>query len=145
MDVVVAKIKKNSSAELWVSLRVFQGEQYIDIREHFFAAADDRQWHPTKKGIMILPNQLPGVIDGIEAMEALDDVGTVATIEKSARDEIQVGIREYERSRYGDVRIWYSGMDGERKPGKGATFKLSMTDALLEALRDAESHLEKVS
>jgi hypothetical protein len=143
VDVIVAKVKKNSSTELWVSLRVFLGEQYVDIREHFFAAADDRQWHPTKKGIMILPSQLPGVIDAIEAMEGLGEVGTVATIEKSARDEIQVGIREYERSRYGDVRIWHWARNGEKKPGKGATFKLSMIDALLEALRDAKSHLEK--
>ena len=45
---------KNNSAEVWVSLRDFQGKQYVDIREHFLLA-EDRQWQPTGKGIMILP------------------------------------------------------------------------------------------
>lgn len=143
MEATVAKIKKNASAELWVCLREYQGRQYVDLREHFFAG-DDRQWHPTKKGIMLLPELLAQVIEGLEALEDVSDVGTVASVAKSSRDEIQVGVREYENSRYGEVRLWYwSAAGGEKKPSpKGVTFRFDMVESLLDALRSAEEHLE---
>ncbi len=56
----------------------------VDIREHFLAS-EDRQWHPTKKGIMVLPELLPHVIGGVEALEDVCELGTVATIPKSSR------------------------------------------------------------
>src|SRR5262245_60618888 len=96
MEATVSKLKKNASAELWVCLREYQGRQYVDVREHFLSG-DDRQWHPTKKGIMIAPALLAKVIEGVEALEDMTDLGTVATIEKSSREEIQVGVRQYEK------------------------------------------------
>ncbi len=58
--------------------------------------------------------------------------------------EIQVGVRQYERSRYGEVRMWYwTSEGGERKPSpKGVTFKLDLVETLLEALRTAEDQLK---
>jgi hypothetical protein len=142
MDATVAKLKKNTSAEVWVCLRDYQGRQYVDVREHFLLG-DDRQWHPTKKGIMIPPTLLAQVIDGVEALDGVTDLKTVATIRKSDRDEIQVAVREYEGNRYGEIRIWYCAEGGEKKPAKGITFKLHMIDDLLEALRNAEEYLDK--
>jgi hypothetical protein len=142
MEATVAKLKKNTSAEVWVCLRDYKGRQYVDVREHFLLG-DDRQWHPTKKGIMIPPPLLPEVIDGVEALDGVTDVKTIATIRKSARDEIQIAVREYEGNRYGDIRIWYWAEGGEKKPAKGVTFKLDMVEGLLEALRSAEEHLDK--
>ncbi len=141
MEATVAKLKKNTSAEVWVCLRDYQGKQYVDIREHFLLG-DDRQWHPTKKGIMIATELLPQVIDGVEALEGVTEIGAVAEIPKSARDEIQIAVREYEKSRYGEIRVWYWAAGGEKKPGKGVTFRLDLLDKLLEALRGAEDHLD---
>jgi transcriptional coactivator p15 (PC4) len=142
MEATVAKLKKKTSAEVWVCLRDYQGQQYVDVREYFLLV-DDRQWHPTRKGIMIPPTLLAQVIDGVEALNGVTDVKTVATIRKSARDEILVAVREYEGNRYGEIRIWYRADDGEMRPAKGVTFKLDMIDGLLEALRNAEEHLDK--
>lgn len=142
MEATVAKLKKNANAEVWVCLREYQSKQFVDIREHFLLG-DDRQWHPTKKGIMIPPALLSQVIDGVEALEGVADLKTIATIRKSTRDEIQVGVREYEGNRYGEIRIWYWAEGGEKKPAKGVTFRLEMIDSLLEALCSAEDLLEK--
>jgi hypothetical protein len=139
MEATVAKLRKSASAEVWISLREYQGKQYVDIREHFLLA-DDRQWHPTKKGIMLHEQLLPEVIDGVEALAAASDLGVVATIAKSKRDEVRIAVREYERRRYGEVRSWYADQD-ERKPGKGVTFRLELVDSLVEALRAAEDQL----
>src|SRR5579859_926916 len=114
MEATIAKIKKNTSAEIWVCLREFEGRQYVDVREHFLEG-DSREWKPTKKGVMLQPKLLAQVIDGIAALADVADLGPVATIEKSAHDEIQVAYREYEKSRYGEVRIWYWAK-GDKKP-----------------------------
>jgi hypothetical protein len=143
MEATVAKLKKNTIAEVWVCLREYQGRQYVDVREYFLLG-DDRQWHPTKKGIMLAPELLPQVIDGVEALDGVTEMGTVAAIRKSTREEIQVGIREYQNSRYGEIRVWFWAEGGEKKPsGKGVTFKLELIDSLLEALRGAEENLEE--
>src|SRR6266481_4668415 len=142
MEATVTKLKKNKTAEVWVCLREFQGKQYVDIREHFLLA-DVRQWHPTAKGIMILPALLPQVINGVEALCDVTQVTTVMKFKKSNREEIQIAIKEYEGNRYGEIRAWYWAEGGAQKPGKGVTFKLDMIEALLEALRSAEELLEK--
>jgi hypothetical protein len=143
MEATIAKIKKNASAEVWVCLREYQGTQFVDVREHFLEA-DSREWLPTRKGIMLQPELLPKVIDALEELGGVSDLGTVATIPKSPRQEIQVGYREFGKSRYGEIRLWYT--DGkEMKPSpKGVTFRLEHVDSLLEALRVAEDQLENV-
>jgi hypothetical protein len=139
MEATIAKIKKNASSEVWVLLKEFQGKQYFDIREHYMA--DDRQWHPTAKGIMLLPQFLQQVINGVEALDGVTEVSTVAKFRKSSREEVQIAIREFEGNRYGEIRAWYWAEGGTQKPGKGVTFKREMIDGLLEALRNAEELL----
>jgi hypothetical protein len=142
MEATVAKIKKSVNAEIWICLREFQGRQYVDIREHFLG--DDRQWHPTKKGIMVLQQLLPQVIEGIQALEDVSDLGTVATVPKSAHDEIQMGYRQFGKHQYGEIRMWYwSSEDNEKKPSpKGVTFRVDLVDTLVNALQNAQEHLE---
>src|SRR5436190_7657440 len=106
MEATVTKLKKNNSAEVWVSLRDYQGKQYVDIREHFLLA-EDRQWHPTAKGIMLLPTLLPQVINGVEVLSGTTEVAVVLKFKKSNREEIQIAIRDFEGNRYGDIRAWY--------------------------------------
>ena len=98
MEATVAKLEKHSSTELWVCPREYQGKQFVNVREHFLLG-DDRQWHPTKKGIMISPDLVPHVINGLETLAGATDLGRVASIRKSSRDEIQVGVREHESNR----------------------------------------------
>jgi hypothetical protein len=115
----------------------------VDIREHFLDR-DSREWRPTKKGIMVQPRLLPQVIDGLTALEDVSDLGTVATIAKSTREEIQVGYREFGKFRYGEIRLWYSEENGMKPSAKGVTFRLDLMDSLAEALRGAEDLLQGV-
>jgi len=117
MEATVTKLKKNKTSEVWVCLRDFRGKQYVDIREHFLLA-EDREWHPTPKGIMILPALLPEVINGVEALCDVTHVNKVMKFKKSDREEIQVAIREYEGNRYGEIRAWYWAEGGARSQAR---------------------------
>lgn len=141
MEATVTKLKKNKTSEVWVCLRDYQGRQYVDIREHFLLT-EERKWKPTAKGIMLLPDFLPQVIDGVESLVDVTEVSVLLKFKKNAREEIQIAIREFEGNKYGEIRAWYWAEGGTQKPGKGVTFKLEMIDGLLEALRSAEGLLE---
>lgn len=144
MDATVAKIKKSAQVEIWVCLREFQSRQYVDVREHFLSG-DDNKWHPTKKGIMVEPALLSEVIAGVDLLTITSQMGTVASVQKSQRYEIQIGYRQFSKSTYGEIRVWYGPNGEERKPSpKGVTFKMTLTTVLLDALRQAEQYLEKV-
>src|SRR6266480_167523 len=136
MEATVAKIRKSATAEIWVRMREYQGRQYVDLREHFFSG-DDRIWHPTKKGVMVLDALLPQILDGVAALEGVAVVGTVACVGRASGDEIQIGVREYQRARYGELRVWYLDGNKDRKPShKGVTFSLGLIEQLGAALRD---------
>ena len=139
MDLIVAKVRKNSKAELWITLQEFKERQYVDLREYFLAT-DDLKWHPTKKGIKLTMAQLPALIDALDGLQDESEIGTYERIQKSQRTEIQVGIREFAKHKYGDVRIWYSmTTTDEKQPSrKGITFRPELTSQLLEGLRDAK-------
>ena len=129
MEATITKIKKNNTAEVWVLLKDFQGKQYVDVREHFLLA-DDRQMHPTTKGIMLLPTFLPQVINGVESLCDVTEVSVVSKFKKSEREEVHIAVREIEGNKYGEIRAWYWAEGGTQKPGKGVTFKLDMIDNL---------------
>lgn len=141
MESLVSKIRKNANAELWVALREFHGKQYVDVREHFLSG-DDRDWHPTKKGVMIEPELLPAVIDSIDQIDG-SKCGLLRKISRSETLEIHIGFREFQRHNYGEVRVYYlDGKSNEMRPSpKGFTFKLDMKEPLIEALRESEDQL----
>lgn len=143
MDATIAKIRKSAQVEIWVCLREFQSRQYVDVREHFLSG-DDNKWHPTKRGIMVEPNLLSEIIAGVDLLTITSQVGTVASIQKSPRHEIQIGYRQFLKSTYGEIRVWYQPNGGEQKPSqKGVTFKMILTAGLRDALKQAEQYLEK--
>ncbi len=144
MEATIAKIKKNGKTEIWIQLKVFNGRQYVDLREHFLLA-DDREWHPTKKGVMVPVELLPAVIDCVNLLDGETELGTVAGVLKSSRDELRIGFREFAGTRFGELRTWYADCDdagAQMKPSsKGVTFKLELVGAVVEALREAECQL----
>jgi hypothetical protein len=62
----------------------------------------------------------------------------IATLEKNARELLQVARTTYEGHKLVDVRVYAKSQDGDPKPTKkGVTFKASMLDELIAALTQA--------
>ena len=144
MEATIAKIKKNASAEIWVSLREFQDRQYVDVREHFLSG-DDHQWHATKKGLMVDPKLLVEMVVGVEHLGTVSELGTVATIAKSKQQEIRIGYRQFANSRYGEIRVWYKNGEEHKPSNKGVTFRLNLVEQLRSALAQSVGYLESNS
>lgn len=142
MEVVVAKIKKTKRSEIWICVKDYRNKRYVDLREHFLID-DDNEMHPTKKGLMVPLESLPDLIDGMGKLDGVTEIGTVATVSKSDHEEIQIGLREYQKTQFGDIRIWYWKENSQdRKPTpKGITFKPEIALAIIDALRQAEDSI----
>lgn len=64
MNEPIATIKKNAMEDILVAWREFKGRQYLDIR--VYADFDGNgEKTPTKKGITLLPDLLPELIEAL--------------------------------------------------------------------------------
>lgn len=69
---LIHSFPKNALEEIRVSLNVFRGKQYIDIRT--FYKGDDGDFHPSKKGVTLAPDLLSDLEESIKKLsEALEE------------------------------------------------------------------------
>ncbi|MCU0596609.1 MAG: transcriptional coactivator p15/PC4 family protein, partial [Desulfobacterota bacterium] len=54
---LVHSFPKNPLEEVRISLSVYRGKQYIDLRIYY--KGDDGEFHPSKKGLTVSPDLLP--------------------------------------------------------------------------------------
>ncbi len=138
MQQVIAKLKKNFSNEIWVTLSEYGGEKRIDIRE-YFRSDDVPDFHPTKKGFSITINKTYELIELIESMENEDTIGTTKILEISKGVQLEAGNREYQNHKYKELRIYFfSKKNGQWSPTKkGVTLKSDLVQQLRESIEQA--------
>jgi hypothetical protein len=67
-------IKRTPGERIRVSVRNSGSRSFIDVRNWFLA--DDGQWHPSSKGVTLLPHQIPEIVRGLMlAAGAIDPKG----------------------------------------------------------------------
>ncbi len=63
---LIHSFPKNTLEEIRVSVNVFRGRQYIDIRT--FYKGDDGEYHPSKKGVTLSPELLPDLEEAVRKL-----------------------------------------------------------------------------
>ncbi|MCU0572377.1 MAG: transcriptional coactivator p15/PC4 family protein [Syntrophobacteraceae bacterium] len=53
--------------EIRVSVSVYKGKQYIDLRIYY--KGDDGEFHPSKKGLTLSPDLLPDLVEAVEKLK----------------------------------------------------------------------------
>ena len=69
MKTHIAEVRKNSLEVIRVSLSEFKGKIYSDIRIYYLA--DDDEWKPSRKGLMIPAKQVPELRAGLQKLESM--------------------------------------------------------------------------
>ena len=141
--VVIDKIKKNATTEVWVSIEEYQGQLRVDVRQRFYSP-DKAVWLRTQKGVTIPPELLGEAVDAAEALAKRDMVGVVAELDRGKKVKLRFAIAAFEKHVYGDLRIYYvkDANSEDWKPGKGVTLPLAVLGRLAEALRMTEDYLD---
>ena len=69
MDEVIYKFRKNSREEVRVSIRKFEGRDYLDIRAWVEKESGHGEFTPTRKGLTLSIYVLPELLKGMNALE----------------------------------------------------------------------------
>jgi len=141
--VVIDKIKKNATTEVWVSIEEYQGQRRVDIRQRFYSP-DSTAWLRTQRGVTIPPELLGEAVDAAEALAKSNAVGVVAELDRGKKAKLRFAVAEFQKHVYGELRVYYvKDADSENwKPGKGVTLPLAVLGKLAEGLRMAEEYLD---
>ena len=66
------EIRKNKSEVIRIQSKEYEGHKLIDLRV-WYEDKETGEYKPTKKGISLMPDKVPGVIEGI--LKAMDVMG----------------------------------------------------------------------
>ena len=65
-----------------------------------------------------------------------------AVFRKNATEEVRVSLEDFKGHRLVNIRVWFTGDDGEMRPGKqGLALRVEMLPAMLDALGKVASHV----
>ena len=68
---LITQIKKNSTEVYRIYEKEYEGYRFIDVRIYYMDK-ETGEYKPTRKGISLMPNNVPEVIEGIlKAMEVM--------------------------------------------------------------------------
>jgi transcriptional coactivator p15 (PC4) len=91
MDALVAKIAKNPTEEVRVSLTSYRGHELVDIRVFF--QDDQGEWRPTKRGVSLAVDSVAELRDAIVKAEEM--LNTLPTASKgSGRSRAKKSVEE---------------------------------------------------
>ena len=69
---IIEQVPKNSTEVYRISEKEYEGYRFIDVRIYYMDKTSGEN-KPTKKGISLMPDKVPGVIEGI--LKAMDVMG----------------------------------------------------------------------
>jgi hypothetical protein len=68
----------------------------------------------------------------------------VSTIRKNAREELRIGLSDFNGYDLANIRVWFQADDGTMRPGnKGLAFKLAMLPEVIAALQQLETEARR--
>ena len=69
---IITQIKKNSNEVYRIYEKEYEGYRFIDVRIYYMDK-ETGEYKPTRKGISLMPNNVPEVIEGI--LKAMEQMG----------------------------------------------------------------------
>jgi hypothetical protein len=141
MQSVIAKIRKNGSEDIWVTLQDYRGKPRLDIRV-FFRSADALQPTPTRKGISLDTGQIKELLASLRQFES--NMSSTQVLPKSNRYDIRIYGGAFADRKLIHIRTFYL-EEGASKPGHGVAFDPSLLSRVIEAVERAEQESSNAS
>jgi hypothetical protein len=137
MDVIVAKIRKNSREDVWVTRGPYQGRDTLHVRIYFRDADGS---HPTRKGIAIDAIHLEELMSALkECVDGKVSQASPVTVAKSQRERVHAYPAEFMGHALIHLRVFFKDApDGHWKPSnRGVALKPDLVPDLIASLEAA--------
>src|SRR5438034_11411561 len=104
-DQIVGGFLKNDREMIAGEIGEFQGRRYVHIRTFVPSAAEEGEWIRTGKGVAIPVEKFAELRAAVTKLwDALGTDELIATIAKSQREEVRVGLNEFAGGIYCYIR-----------------------------------------
>ncbi len=137
MDAIVAKIRKNSREDVWITRGAYQGRETVHVRIYFRDADGS---HPTRKGIAIDSIHLEELMSALEkCVGGKVSQASPATVPKSQRERVHAYPADFMGHSLVHLRVFFKdASDGRWKPSnRGVALKPELLPDLIAALKAA--------
>jgi len=139
MELVITKLRKNASEEIWISLAEYSGKKRLDVRI-FFRSAEVPQPTASRKGISLELRQIPTLV---AALRQFQQSGALTTqiVPKNKSDEIHIYLASFAGRQLIHIRTFYREAVGAvPKPSpKGVAFDESLLPQVISGIERAET------
>jgi hypothetical protein len=138
MELIITKLRKNSSEEIRISLAEYSGKTRLDVRI-FFRSADVPQPKATRKGISLELRQVPSLIAALRRFQK-GNASTTEVVPKNKSDEIHIYSASFAERQLVHIRTFYrEGVDAIPKPSpRGVAFDESLLPQVIAGIERAE-------
>ena len=131
---IIAKIKKNNTNEIQISVDDYKGKKYINVREYFKNGAD---FLPTKKGFNIILDKKEELINLVSELKKEDLGDNKIEFMLINNYKLQAGKSEYMSYQFFEIRKYYLDEDNQewRPTKQGVTFRAELIDEIYNAVK----------
>jgi hypothetical protein len=144
----VSLFAKSATEMIGVVVTEWKGKPRLDIRVYVQAVGED-SLVPTQKGISLDFEKYPMLLSGVRALgEVMGNEKLVATIPKSKREELRIGVNMYKGNPllYMRTFLLFNATDTEWKPTqKGISLRVDLYPKLLEAVEALGPAIEQAN
>lgn len=137
MDVIVAKLRKNSREDVWITRGPYQGRDTLHVRIYF---RDAEGSHPTRKGIAIDAAHLAELMSALQkCIDGESSQAAPAIVPKSQRERVQAYPAEFMGHALIHLRVFFKDeANAQWKPSnRGVALKTELVPDLIAALKVA--------
>src|SRR5438067_871730 len=137
MDAIVAKIRKNSREDVWITRGMYQGRDTLHVRIYF---RDADGLHPTRKGVAIDAIHLEELVSALKkCADGNASQASPATIPKSENERVHAYPAEFMNHALIHLRVFFKdASDDQWKPSnRGVPLKTELLPNLMAALNAA--------
>ena len=132
-DVLISRLRKNASEEIWIALSTFGGHRLLNIRA-YFRGLDGFQ--PTRKGVAVPVSKLKELRDALRSSVASKSSDGLVIIPKNSSEEIRVFRSDYMGHLLMNIRVFFRRNKGDdaQPSHKGIAFNINLINEVVRAI-----------
>ena len=142
MEILISRIRKNASEEIWIALSTYEGHDLFNIRA-YFRGLDGFQ--PTRKGVALGVGKLAELHEALKSATAMATEDKPLVIQKNSTEEIRVFQSQYMGHMLMNIRVFFfrngKGTIGEPSH-KGIAFNVNLTPEIIRAVELAMTQVK---
>lgn len=141
-EILAARVRVNALAEIRITANMFEGSQYVHIRE--YRLSPDGSFLPTPKGVTVRSTQVDALQEALEELAMIkSEAESPVAIDLSGNRQVRLSLQSWQGSVKADIRMYQRrGNAKEYSPTpKGIRFSQALVPELVKGVSILRKHV----